>query len=159
MPQNNNKINTIQIANAVLLPEVIRLTEEGHTVTLSLRGISMRPFLEDRRDKAVLKSPGTPHKGDVVLAEISKGHYVLHRIIAIEDEHITLLGDGNLIPERCTTSDIKAVATGFYRKGRNRMDSTNGAKWRTYSAVWMLLRPIRRYLLYIHRHLFIKKQA
>lgn len=39
-------------SNLELIPEVISLLEEGHTVTLPLRGYSMRPFLEDNRDKA-----------------------------------------------------------------------------------------------------------
>ena len=54
MPENNSTINTITVDNAELLPQVIRLIDEGHTVTLPLRGFSMRPFLEDGRDKALL---------------------------------------------------------------------------------------------------------
>ena len=34
----------VQFANADLLPEVVTLLNEGHTVTLRLRGFSMRPF-------------------------------------------------------------------------------------------------------------------
>lgn len=44
----------MQIPNAILIPEIIRLLDEGHTVTLRLRGYSMRPFLEDDRDVALL---------------------------------------------------------------------------------------------------------
>ena len=47
----------VQFANADLLPEVVTLLNEGHTVTLRLRGFSMRPFLEDNRDKALLIKP------------------------------------------------------------------------------------------------------
>ena len=52
--QDNHSIKTVEIqfANAQLLPEIVKLLEEGHTVTLLLRGYSMRPFLEDNRDKA-----------------------------------------------------------------------------------------------------------
>ena len=51
---------------------------EGHTVTLPLRGRSMRPFLEDGRDKALLEAvKETPKVGDTVLAEIHPGHFVL----------------------------------------------------------------------------------
>ena len=42
------------IPNEVLLPEVARLISEGHTVTLTVRGNSMNPFLVDRRDRIVL---------------------------------------------------------------------------------------------------------
>ena len=41
-------------SNAQLLPEVVKMLNEGHTVTLPLKGYSMRPFLENGRDKALL---------------------------------------------------------------------------------------------------------
>ena len=45
----------IEIQNKYLIPEIIRLLDEGRTVTIRLKGFSMRPFLEDKRDKALLK--------------------------------------------------------------------------------------------------------
>lgn len=156
MPQNNSQINKLHIANAILIPEVISLLNENHTVTIPLRGFSMRPFLEDKRDKALLKTVHDIKVGDVVLAEIKREQYVLHRIIAIKENDITLLGDGNLKPEYCKRSDIKGIAIGFYRKGKTNLDSTDNKKWQIYSWIWMRLYPIRRYLLFIHRKLFIK---
>ncbi|MBO5185670.1 MAG: S24/S26 family peptidase [Prevotella sp.] len=147
-----------QMPNATFLPEVIRLTDAGHTVTLPLRGYSMRPFLEDGRDKAILVKPIDINVGDVVLAEISEGHFVLHRIISICDDTIILRGDGNIGVEHCCLKDVKAIATGFYRKNRSTADYTNERKWIVYSWLWTRLFPIRRYLLYIYRHLFIKQQ-
>ena len=35
------------IPNEILLPEVARLIKEGHTVTITVRGNSMNPFLVD----------------------------------------------------------------------------------------------------------------
>jgi hypothetical protein len=146
-------IKTIQMANAVLLPEVVRLLEEGHTVTLPLRGYSMRPFLEDGRDKALLRKPESINVGDAVLAEIAPKHFVLHRIVSIKGDHVTLRGDGNLGVEHCRLGDVKATAVGFYRKGREQLDSTDGRKWRIYSWVWTRLLPLRRYLLFaMHPH-------
>ena len=87
------------MANEVFLPQVVALLHEGHTATLPLRGRSMRPFLEDGRDKALLQLTDEPRVGDAVLAEISPGHFVLHRIIKIENGKVTLRGDGNLSNE------------------------------------------------------------
>ena len=146
-------IKTIQMANAVLLPEVVRLLEEGHTVTLPLRGYSMRPFLENGRDKALLRKPESINVGDAVLAEIAPKHFVLHRIVSIKGDHVTLRGDGNLGVEHCRLGDVKATAVGFYRKGREQLDSTDGRKWRIYSWGWTRLLPLRRYLLFaMHPH-------
>ncbi len=49
--------NTVELPNEVFLKEVRTLIADGHHVTLRVRGVSMRPFLEDRRDKIVLTKP------------------------------------------------------------------------------------------------------
>ncbi len=116
----------------------------------------MRPFLEDNRDKALLSKAQNPNLGDVVLAEISPGHFVLHRIIKVKGHHIILQGDGNLGIEECEVENIKAFAIGFYRNGSHILEKTNGLKWRIYSALWMSLRPIRRYLLAFYRRIWLK---
>ena len=143
-------------SNASLLPEIANILREGHTVTLLLRGYSMRPFLEDNRDKALLKKTDCINVGDAVLAEILPHKFVLHRIVKIDNDAITLRGDGNLNDEHCHKSDILGKAIGFYRKGRNRIDRTDGMKWKVYSFIWTNLYPIRRYLLAFYKKIWIK---
>lgn len=155
MQQSHIKIKEVQLENAVLLPEIVRMMDEGHTVTLRLRGFSMRPFLEDNRDKALMKKAVQPRVGDPVLAETAPGHYVLHRIVGIDGDAVTLRGDGNLGEEHCRLEDVKAAVIGFYRKGRNRLDRTDGWKWKVYSWFWTRLYPVRRYLLAFYRRIWI----
>ncbi len=157
MQQNHShiKIKEVQFENAVLLPEIVKMMNEGHTVTLRLRGFSMRPFLEDDRDKALMKKASHLEVGDPVLAEISPGHFVLHRIVAIDGNSVTLRGDGNLGEEHCKQTDIKGTVIGFYRKGRKRLDRTDGWKWKAYSYIWTRLYPVRRYLLAFYRRIWI----
>ena len=154
--QEDNAVREVQFANAVIIPEIIKLIEEGHTVTLRLKGYSMRPFLEDSRDKALLTKPNNPKVGDPVLAEIAPLHFVLHRIISIDRQDVVLRGDGNLANETCKLSDIKGAVIGFYRKGRDKLDRTDGWKWKTYSWIWTHLYPIRRYLLAFYRRIWLK---
>ena len=156
MPQNNIPITEVKMANSVLLPEIVRLLNEGHTVTLRLRGFSMRPFLEDGRDKALLTKAVSPKVGDPVLAEIEPKHFVLHRIISIQGDNEVLRGDGNLGVEHCKLGDVKGAVIGFYRKGRSKLDRTDGKKWRTYSWIWTRLYPIRRYLLAFYRRIWLR---
>jgi len=156
MSQDGIEIREVEFSNIVLLPEIVKMMNEGHTVTLRLRGFSMRPFLEDNRDKALLTKAKNIRVGDAVLAEIGPKHFVLHRIIKIEGDNITLRGDGNLNAEYCKINDVKGRALGFYRKGHKSIDKTNGVKWRIYSFVWMFLYPIRRYLLAAYRHIWLK---
>lgn len=149
--------NVMYLPNDVFLPLVLDELKQqpDKTATINLRGRSMRPFLEDGRDKALLKlANGSEKKGDAVLAEIEPGHYVLHRIVDISGNNVTLLGDGNLNCEHCHREDIRAKAIGFIRKGRTKADMTDSRKWRTYSWLWTRLRPIRRYLLFaLHPHI------
>ena len=65
---SDNNIKEITMQNSEFLPEVVKLLDEGHTVTLRLRGVSMRPFLEDRRDKALITKAKAVRRGDAVLA-------------------------------------------------------------------------------------------
>lgn len=156
MSRNDIKITEIQFSNSVLIPEIVSMLNEGHTVTLRLKGFSMRPFLEDGRDKALLKKAVNPKVGDPVLAEISPKHYVLHRIISISDDDVILRGDGNIGIERCKIGDIKGAVIGFYRKGKESLDRTDGLKWKIYSYLWTRLFPIRRYLLAFYRRIWLK---
>lgn len=155
MQRGHIKISEVQFSNAEFLPKIVEMLNEGHTVTLRLRGFSMRPFLEDNRDKALLTKPVSPKVGDPVLAEIEPKHFVLHRIVKMEGNAVTLRGDGNLACEHCKTENIVGAVIGFYRKGRKRLDRTDGWKWRTYSWFWMHLSPLRRYLLGAYRRLWI----
>lgn len=150
-------MKTIALPNALFIPEIKRAIDEGHTVTFRVRGYSMRLFLEDRRDKVVLAPCKEVKVGDVVLAEIRKDIYVLHRIIKKEGEQLTLMGDGNIYgTETCSTSNIIGIAIGFLRKGREEMESTNGKKWKIYSFFWLHLKPIRRYILAFYRLFYLK---
>lgn len=146
-------IKSIEVANEILIPEIISLLNEKHTVTLRVKGYSMRPFLENERDNVLLTAQRSARIGDAVLAEIAPKRYVLHRLIRIDGINATLLGDGNLTTEHCKVNDIHAIALGFYRKGRTTLDSCDGTKWKVYSFVWTHLFPIRRYLLGIYRRL------
>ncbi len=112
----------------------------------------MHPFLESGRDMAVLSKIETPKVGDVVLAEIRKGVYVLHRIDKISGNKITLRGDGNISStEECHRQNIRAIATEFVRKGK--IWHTDSLSWRICSRTWRLLLPFRRILLAIYRRL------
>ena len=63
---------TKEIPNKILLAEVKKTIQAGQSVILSVKGYSMRLFLENKRDKVKLeKIDGQKVKvNDVVLAEI-----------------------------------------------------------------------------------------
>ena len=103
----SGEVHRIEIPNAILLEEVRKAINEGHTATINVKGFSMRPFLENNRDKVMLKACADPQVGTAVLAEIAPQKYVLHRVISKRGNLLTLMGDGNLKGiEMCRTSDI-----------------------------------------------------
>ena len=150
MGKKNLHISTIALPNEILLKEVKKLIGEGHDVTLRVRGISMRPFLEDRRDKIVLTEVEELKKGDAVLAEIAPGKYVYHRIVAIEGDRVTLRGDGNVRgTEECRLGHVAASTLAFIRRGKRY--TPQGRAWRYYSALWPSWPFARRVLLKLYR--------
>ena len=151
----------------VVLEEAVRLVEEGLSVTLPVSGWSMLPFIIGGRESVILSKPDRVVRGDVVLAWIpplkpvgnspqTEGRYVVHRIIRIEGETVTLMGDGNLVgTECCTLSDIRARVT--HVVGADEQPHDLYTWWRRFGAkVWWHLRPVRRYLLAIYRKWNIK---
>lgn len=133
-----------------LITEIRQAFRQGWAVRIRVTGHSMRYFLHHLRDDVRLE-PVRPEQlrvGDVVLAGTVTGVYVLHRIIRREGCRLTLQGDGNLQQkEYCLTSQVVGKATAFYRKNRPAPDLVTGLKWRSYSAIWLMLRPVRRWLL------------
>lgn len=148
----------VVISTKVYFDAVKKDLGQGRSVIIPLKGVSMRPFVENLRDKALLVAvpPETLRVGDAVLAEIAPDRYVLHRIIRREGDRLTLMGDGNVSgTESCRAADVVGRVEAFYRKGRQKADLTTGLKWRLYSAVWTRIRPLHRYLLFAYRHLCV----
>lgn len=136
-----------------IIEEAIRLVGEGVCVTLPVNGNSMLPFIIGGRESVILQQSIEPRVGDVVLALVKGGYYVVHRIIAIDGDTVTLMGDGNLsITEQCMVSDIKARITHVVSADGRQHEIDN--LWRRWAArLWWHLRPIRRYLLAIYKRL------
>lgn len=135
-----------------IIEEACRLVREGVNVTLPVKGRSMLPFIIGGKESVILHRPGLIDVGDVVLAWVDGCRYVVHRIIRIDGDNVTLMGDGNLTTEHSSFKDIKARVTHVV----DAKDKTHYLynKWRKSAAkVWYWLRPIRRYLLAIYRRL------
>lgn len=142
--------NVLSKQNALYVASLRTFINEGRTVEFPVRGWSMRIFVEHERDKAILQAckPEELKRGDVVLAEVAQEHYVLHRIIKVDGDHLTLMGDGNLRgTEECERKDVVALVIGFIRKGKTTPDYVTSRKWRWYSKMWVPLLPIRRPLI------------
>ena len=132
------------LPNDVMLDEAARLLAEGREVVMIPKGRSMLPFIRGEIDKVVLVKPETLKGGDVVLAHFGD-RYVLHRIIGIRGEQVTLMGDGNLHGTEVGNRESIAGKVKTIIKPSGRQHAPRRG-W-----LWCKLLPVRKYLLKIFR--------
>ena len=137
-----------------MMEEIRTLISEGKTVSLTVKGNSMNPFMVHLRDQITLGpwKDEDIRKGTVALVRDMRGNYLIHRIIRRDEKTVTLLGDGNIgMTETATFDNIIGIMYSLRRKGREW--KSNGAGWRVYSWIWSVLTPLRRYPLGLWRKL------
>ena len=145
----------MRIENDILIPELARLLSEEKEVRFTPSGVSMRPFIEGDKDSVVLAPLGRlPKRGDILLARVTgyagRRTYVLHRLIRIEGELYILQGDGNLMgEEQCRLEDIIGRVVRIETPSGRRKPLTRGC-------IWHALFPVRKWLLKIYRHTWLK---
>lgn len=147
--------HTKLIDKATMMEEIRQMISEGKTVTITLKGNSMNPFIVHVRDHMTLGpwKDEDIRKGTVALVKDIRGNYLIHRIIKREGNKVTLLGDGNVAQTEIATLDnIIGVMHSLTRKGRTY--TPKSLTWRLYSAIWMFLTPVRRYPLGLWRRIF-----
>jgi len=149
-----NMAKTIIKDKALMMEEIRTLISEGKTVSLTVKGNSMNPFMVHLRDQITLGpwKDADIRKGTVALVKDIRGNYLIHRIIRRDENTVTLLGDGNIgMTETATFDNIIGIMYSISRKGR--VWTSDGPGWRAYSCLWALLTPLRRYPLGLWRRL------
>ena len=133
--------NARTIANRELFSIVRDTLLEGKTVRISVNGQSMLPFF--RSGSTITMRPVREEdirKYNVVFADAGNS-FVVHRIIEVGEERITLLGDGNYIgTERVERDKIYGV-----------VDCS--ALHIFFAKIWLWMRPVRRFPLAIFRRI------
>lgn len=150
MPQSRMQIT---LPNEILLEEVATLLDEGREVEIMSKGTSMLPFIVGGRDSVILRKEesGCHKPGDIVLARRSPGNYVLHRIVAVAGERVTLKGDGNVYgTETVGIEDILGKVIAVVKpSGRKRVPGN--------AYLWRNLNPfVRRCFLALYRRTVYK---
>ena len=146
---------TITIDKAIMMEEIRQLISEGKTVTITVKGNSMNPFVVHLRDQMILGpwKKEDIRKGTVALVRDTRGNHLIHRIIEVHPDRVILLGDGNVkLTETATWDNIIGIMYSITRKGRTY--TPQSMIWRIYSAIWMFLTPVRRWPLGLWRRIF-----
>ncbi len=128
--------------NAVAFALARDILLEGNTVRIAVRGQSMLPFF--RSGSTILLRPlreGDLARGRVVMGQTDGGHFVVHRIVRVESDAVILLGDGNI--------------AGTERIARDKLyGSVDCSRLHLALArLWLWLRPVRKYPLWILRRI------
>lgn len=147
--------NTLTLPNDELLGEVEELLRQGQPVRFKPRGRSMEPFIREATDEIILQPIQHLKVGQIVLAQDATRKHILHRIIKIADDEITLMGDGNLKgTEICQRKDICGMVSQIIRKKKRINCQSFSEQWLAH--FWMNTLRIRRIFLAIY-HLFYAK--
>ncbi len=128
-----------EMNNREMFSVVRDLLLEGSPVRVSVKGQSMLPFF--RSGSTVSLRPIREEdfrKYNVVLADTGR-NFVIHRIIALDGDMVTLLGDGNIYGTESMTRD---KVYGIIDCSRTHI---------FFAQIWLWLRPVRRFPLAIIR--------
>ena len=126
------------------MPVLRELLAQGQSVSLTVTGESMSPFLRHGRDQIRLAAVTVPPKrGDMVFFRRRNGQYIMHRVLRrMPDGNYAIIGDGQQQVEApIAPEQIFAVVTQVCRKG-----TWIGPKafwWRFFAGPWLTLLPLR----------------
>lgn len=134
-------------------PLIQEVLSKGEDVTITASGNSMMPLWVHGKTRVVLTKcePEGLKKGDVPLYIREDGKYVLHRIIRVNADSYDLAGDAQVRVEKgLPKASVLAVTKGYYsRKGK--FIPLDKFTHRVFSSLWILVRPLRRYILAVYR--------
>ena len=150
MPQSRMQIT---LPNEILLEEVAALLDEGREVEIMSKGTSMLPFIVGGRDSVILRkeATGVQKPGDIVLARRSPGNYVLHRLISVDGDRVTLKGDGNVFgTETVALEDVLGKVMAVVSPSGRRRVPGNAYLWRNLNPF------VRRCFLALYRRTVYK---
>lgn len=142
------------IQNDVFFSHILQEINMGNSVKIPVKGNSMLPFIRPLSDEIELKplSDRSIEKGNIVLAKTSEEKYIVHRIEKVDQNKITLRGDGNIAArELCDKNNIFAEVTTIHKKNRTVKKDT--FEWNFAKNYWFSNPFLRRVFLAIYRRI------
>ena len=129
------------VENRAMFSVVRDLLKEGSEVSVAVRGQSMLPFFLSGSTVKIRPIREDDFRcGNVVFADAGR-NFVIHRIIAVNDDSVTLLGDGNVIgTETMARSEVYGI-----------IDCS--ALHLFFARLWLKMRRFRPYPLAILRRI------
>ncbi|MDR0541265.1 MAG: S24/S26 family peptidase [Dysgonamonadaceae bacterium] len=127
------------LPNEAFFETVKALLDEGKQVRIPVKGKSMRPFLEDGDTVMLVSAEDRPIRwGTVVLARVTTGDIILHRVVFRNKNRLWLMGDAHVRQREQTTVENVLAIGKAESLGR-----------RCVVVLWFLALPFRGYALRI----------
>ena len=123
-----------------------QLAGGGRVRYLPFRGVSMLPMLRQGVDSVELAPlPEKLRKYDLPVYQYPSGKIVMHRVVAVKDDHYLCMGDNTYSYEKIYPNQLIAVVSAF-RRGQKRIE-TDAWAYRVYCRVWCGIYPVRKLLV------------
>ena len=145
-PSNKPLCETRSLSLGDIMPLLREQLACGRSVEFSPHGVSMLPMLREGRDSVILSAvSGRLKKYDIPLYQRADGAYVLHRIVRVEKDSYTCIGDNQFVYEQgVTDAQIVAVLTAYRKDGKYK--SINTLAYRFYCRMRQASRPLRHFV-------------
>jgi hypothetical protein len=128
-----------------LMPVIRAALERGQHVRMTVTGGSMWPFIRDGDIVELEPLSTSPAQGDIVLAQPSAEHYVVHRVVRVQGESVWLRGDAQRHCEGpVQPHDILGRITRSHHHGRPR--ALDHGAWRFAGLMWVHCTPLGLWL-------------
>lgn len=144
MNKVQDNVTIMALSKENLVPLIKETLSSDSPFVLTVTGYSMRPTLKSTGDKVELVSTESRpvKKGEIVFFERENGDCVLHRVIRIQGNTLTINGDAQAWTEMVDVSRVIGVVSRFNRNGK--WIDCDGFMYHFYSKFWMISRPLRR---------------
>lgn len=114
----------------------------GKAVAVYTKGSSMRPLLKEGKTYVIVQPIADDLTvGQLPLFAVSKGVYMIHRIIGVEDNAYYTRGDNCISTEKVPKKKVLGVVTEICR-GKKTVAVTDRS-YRIYVKLWQAIAPLR----------------
>ena len=127
-----------------LMPILRERLDAGFKVRfLPFCGVSMLPLLRQGVDSVeIAPLPEKLKKYDLPVYRGHTGKLIMHRVVAVKDDHYVCLGDNTYIYEHISPEQMLGVVTTI-KRGERLIPVTSRA-YRLYCRIWCAIYPIRK---------------
>lgn len=129
--------NKLRLSPQDFIPLMKERFDAGLSMTLTVTGNSMLPFLSDKRDSVILTQVrNEPKKGDIYLFQRADGRCVLHRVRRVSGDGIYFIGDAQTqiegpIKRECLLAECHEAV----RKGKTVTEKS--FLWQFFRIIWI----------------------